>query len=158
MIRPALILGLIALMFTAIPWFVAVNFWSFGEPPARTQFAPRADAVVARIETEAVPGSRGGSNLLVWLVAAEEGSFAPGRRLISDAFRSLTPARLESLETVYAPGTEIRVRVTDDALYPAGWVLFDYLAWVVSVFCVIVSGAGLTGVFISFRMVLEGRG
>lgn len=155
--RPYLVLAFAALMFTAIPWLVASTFWNFGEPPARSQFAPRANAVIQRVEAEPLE-TRGWARLLVWLVPAGTDSFAPGRRLISDELRSLNPARLEAAQTLYAPGTEIRVRVTDDALYPAAWGLFDYLAWIVSVFCLFVAGAGLAGVFVSFRMVMEGRG
>lgn len=155
--RPALILGFVALMFTAIPWVVATTFWSFGDPPARTQFAPRADAVVARIETEAV-GTSPFVNLLVWMEPVEDGAFAPGRRLIADDLGSLREAELGAVEAVYAPGTEMRVRVTDDALYPGPMGFFDYAAWFVSLFCLVVGGAGLFGVFVSFRMVLEGRG
>lgn len=155
--RPALILGFAALIFTAIPWFVAANFWSFGDPPARTQFAPRADAVVARIETEAV-GTSPFVNVLVWMEPVEDGGFATGRRLIADDLGSLREAELEGVEAEYAPGTTMRVRVTDDALYPATMGFFDYAAWFVTLFCLVVGGVGLFGVFVSFRMVLEGRG
>jgi hypothetical protein len=155
--RPALVLGFVALMFTAIPWIVASTFWHFGDPPARTQFAPRADAVVARIETEAV-GTSPFVNVLVWMEPVEDGAFAPGRRLIADDLASRLPREVEAVEADYAPGTEMRVRVTDDALYPGPMGFFDYAAWFVTLFCLVVGGAGLFGVFVSFRMVLEGRG
>lgn len=157
MVRPALILGFAALMFTAIPWVVASTFWHFGDPPARTQFAPRADAVVERIETEAV-GTSPFVNVLVWMEPVEEGAFTPGRRLIADDLGSLRETELAGVEAEYAPGTAMQVRVTDDALYPARMGFFDYAAWFVTLFCLFVGGAGLFGVFISFRMVLEGRG
>ncbi|MBI1234983.1 MAG: hypothetical protein GC208_10830 [Alphaproteobacteria bacterium] len=155
--RPALVLGFVALMFTAIPWIVASTFWHFGDPPARTQFAPRADAVVARIETEAV-GTSPFVNVLVWMEPVEEGAFAPGRRLIADDLASRLPREVEAVEADYAPGTEMQVRVTDDALYLGPMGFFDYAAWCVTLFCLFVGGAGLFGVFVSFRMVLEGRG
>lgn len=155
--RAAFVLGFVALMFTAIPWVVASTFWHFGDPPARTQFAPRADAVVARIETEAV-GTSPFVNVLVWMEPVEDGAFAPGRRLIADGLTSRRQNEVEAVEAAYAPGTEMRVRVTDNALYPGPMGFFDYAAWFVSLFCLFVGGAGLFGVFVSFRMVLEGRG
>lgn len=154
--RLALILGFVALMFTAIPWVVATTFWSFGDPPARTQFAPRADAVVMRVETEAV-GTSPFVNVLVWMEPVEDGAFAPGRRLIADDLASRLPREVDAVEADYAPGTVMNVRVTDDALYPGPMGFFDYAAWFVSLFCLFVGGAGLFGVFVSFRMVLGGR-
>lgn len=155
--RPALVLGFVALMFTAIPWIVASTFWSFGDPPARTQFAPRAAAVVDRIETEEI-GAGPFLNVLVWMRPVEDGAFAPGRRLIADDLASRLPREIEAVEAAYAPGTEMRVRVTDDALYPGPMGFFDYAAWFVTAFCLVVGGVGLFGVVISFRMVTEGRG
>ena len=155
--RPALILGFVALMFTAIPWVVASTFWSFGDPPARTQFAPSADAVVARIETEQA-GTSPFVNVLVWMEPVEDGAFAPGRRLIADGLASRRQSEVEAVEAEYAPGTVMNVRVTDDALYPGPMGFFDYAAWFVTLFCLMVGGVGLFGVFVSFRMVMEGRG
>ena len=155
--RPALVLGFVALMFTAIPWVVASTFWHFGDPPARTQLAPRADAVVTRVETEQA-GTSPFVNVLVWMEPVDAGAFAPGRRLIADGLASRRGSEVDAVEAAYAPGTEMRVRVTDDALYPGPMGFFDYAAWFVSLFCLFVGGAGLFGVYISFRMVLEGRG
>ena len=146
-----------AVMFTFTPWAIASVFWGIGDVPASSQFAPKADAVVERVEFEDA-GGRGRQTLLVWLNPVEDGAFTPGRRLIADDLRSVTPDEVDAISAAYAPGTPLRVRVTDDALHPARMGFFDYAAWIVSAFCLFVGGAGVAGVVVSFQMVRGGRG
>jgi hypothetical protein len=140
-----------AVMFTVIPWTVASVFWGIGDVPASSQFAPKADAVVERVEFEAA--GRGRQSMLVWLTPVEDEAFTPGRRMIAGDLRSVTEAEVETVSAAYAPGTPVRVRVTEDALYPARMGFFDYAAWFVSAFCLFVGAAGVAGVVVSFQMV-----
>ncbi|MEM0900087.1 MAG: hypothetical protein AAGI92_09080 [Pseudomonadota bacterium] len=148
--RTPIVVGLALFAFGAVPWFLTIFAWNFGEPPPRSILWPRETVEVVSSNARVFNVGNGTQAAYVEVDVREQNTAnlaAQPMRGVTYSSVAISDAR-EMTREQFAPGTKAQaMRSPEGILYLVRWRFSDV---VVLIF------AGITGIF-SYFIIIAGR-